>query len=103
MIGKMTAIVGAALCARVLVSFDPGAAPEISGGALMQSSQPVSMGDLVSVNRANKGDRLRFEQRTGTTPQTEIFVPHRIPLGCDATFSPIASPKAAYFFGRCLT
>ena len=103
MIGKVMAILGAALCARVLVSPVADAAPEISGGKPMQSSQSATMGNIVSVNRANKGDRLRFEQRTGTTPQIGIFVPHNIPLGCDSSFSPILSPKAAYFFGRCLT
>lgn len=103
MIGKVTTIIGAALCARLLVSPVTGPAPEISGRTLMQSSQPATMDNGISVNRANKGDQLRFERRTGATTQIGIFVPHRIPLGCDSAFSPIASPKAAYFFGRCLT
>lgn len=103
MIGKATAIIAAALCASALASPVPGAAPEISGGAEMQSNPPVTVAHIVSVNRANKGDRLRFERRTNETVQTEILVAHRIPLGCHSAFSPIENPKAANIFGRCLT
>ena len=103
MIGKATAIIAAALCANALASPVPGSAPKISGGAAMQSNQPVTVGHTVLVNRANKGDRLPFERRTNETLRTEILVPHRIPLGCDSAFSPIENPKAAHIYGRCLT
>ncbi len=101
MIGKVTAMIAAAaLCAPALVSHVPGAAPEV---AAMQSSQPATMANAISVNRANKGDRLRIERRTSDTPQIDVVVPHRIPLGCDSAFSSIENPKAAHIYGRCLT
>jgi hypothetical protein len=54
-----------------------------------------------TVNHQFKGDRLpvagtRAVERTPAHP-TEI------PVGCDASFSPISSPKLGLVYGRCMT
>jgi hypothetical protein len=66
----------------------------------------------LAVNRALKGDRLLsispavFPRELGSP-----LVPHlpaqstprkKIPVGCDASFSPISSPLLANVFGRCV-
>jgi len=62
----------------------------------------------VSVDRANKGDRLPYASRSktrvdspflATTPQVS---PKRPPLGCDAAFSSVAGPAEARIYRRCL-
>ena len=62
----------------------------------------------VSVDRANKGDRLPYASRSktqvnnpllATTPQV---LPKRPPLGCDAAFSSVAGPAQARIYRRCL-
>ena len=59
-----------------------------------------------AVNRALKGDRLPVAR-----PAAGFEEPHaparagaglRIPLGCERAFSPIASPRLADFFRRCM-
>lgn len=63
---------------------------------------------LVSVDRANKGDRLpdALSPKTHanrslvtTTPQTP---PQQSPLGCDAAFSSLADPTRAHIYKRCM-
>ncbi len=62
----------------------------------------------VSVDRANKGDRLPYASRSktrlnspflATTPQVS---PKRPPLGCDAAFSSVAGPARPRIYRRCL-
>ena len=62
----------------------------------------------VSVDRANKGDRLPYASRSkthvnspflATTPQV---LPKRPPLGCDPAFSSVADPAQARIYRRCL-
>jgi hypothetical protein len=60
----------------------------------------------VSVNRANKGDRLpsvavakSFLKGTPSTAASSR--PRQLPLGCDAAFSPIADPTRAGIYKRC--
>ena len=62
----------------------------------------------LSVDRANKGDRLPYASRSktrvdspflATTPQVS---PKRPPLGCDAAFSSVAGPAEARIYRRCL-
>ena len=74
-------------------------APSGTGG-----EQPAS----VSVDWANKGDRLPYASRSktrvnspflATTPQV---LPKRPPLGCDPAFSSVADPAQARVYRRCL-
>jgi hypothetical protein len=63
---------------------------------------------LISVNRTNKGDRLRsaagpIRHPESSSAATKLSVPpHGPPLGCDPLFSPIADPaKARLYYRRC--
>lgn len=63
----------------------------------------------VSVNRALKGDRLPLGRPAILPPEPQLpgrFEPsqahEKIPLGCDAAFSPISSPHVANIFRRCM-
>ena len=91
------AAVAFALVAASLVSF-----PSLSTTGAGLSSTPAA-----SVNRALKGDRLPTV--TPTAWQHEFWPPvtplqsrARVPVGCDASFSPISSPRLANVFQRCL-
>ena len=98
-VSGVTLILAAATAA---VAMNGPAAGGVSG---MSISAPT--GDrLVSVNRANKGDRLSqapAEQPAHSLPSTEAVVPpKRVPLGCDPAFSPVADPAHANIYKRCL-
>ena len=63
----------------------------------------------ISVNRAGKGDwqppvKSAVWQRQFGMPVSPTPSPPRarIPIGCDAAFSPISSPHLANVFRRCL-
>jgi hypothetical protein len=79
-------------------------------------ARPVPPTPAVSVNRALKGDRLplpseinaafsRNDVRShdGTAPSMSSRDPEDVPVGCDPAFSPVASPRLAYYYGRCAT
>ncbi len=53
-----------------------------------------------SVNHEFKGDRLPIMNSTAARRQQH---PGEIPVGCEASFSPISAPQLAYVFGRCTT
>lgn len=57
-----------------------------------------------SVNREFKGDRLPIPD-ANLIPKNARRVQHpgEIPVGCDASFSPITAPRLAYIYGRCTT
>jgi len=61
-----------------------------------------------SVNRQFKGDRLPLSSaptvaRRGFSTQEQSSKPHKIPVGCEGSFSPISSPRLAHIVGRCMT
>ena len=56
---------------------------------------------LFSVNREFKGDRPAISRSGSRLRQSEK--PDRIPVGCEASFSPISAPQLAHVYGRCLT
>lgn len=75
------------------------------------SAAPIQTGlsattPLFSVNQYRKGDRLPLyrpeaaplEQRAPDGLQTQ----KKVPLGCDPSFSPVASPATAKVYGRCM-
>lgn len=76
------------------LSADPTAGAGLTRGSAGKAAP-------VTVNRQFKGDRLpitgaRAAERTEDRPKD-------IPLGCDASFSPITSPRLALIYGRCMT
>lgn len=78
---------------------------EPSAGAGYVPSKPS-----FTVNRALKGDRLPMHDalnpsawRTDFGSLAGATGPHKIPVGCDPAFSPVASPRLAYVYGRCLS
>ena len=75
------------------------------------SAAPIQSGisattPLFTVNRFRKGDRLPLyrpdaaplDQRLPDGLQTQ----KKVPLGCDPSFSPVASPAKAKVYGRCM-
>ena len=96
----VTLIIGAAAVAAVVVN-----APAAGGVSVTSISAPTS-DRLVSVNRANKGDRLSqvpTERPSHSSPSTEaVAPPKRVPLGCDPAFSPFADPALAHIYKRCM-
>ena len=91
-----------AVCFLGLVPF-LGAAPSADAGFV---PSPPSF----TVNRALKGDRLPMHEalnpsafKTEFGALARMSVPHEIPVGCDPAFSPVASPRLALIYGRCLS
>jgi hypothetical protein len=76
------------------LSADPTAGAGLTKG-------PASRSPAFSVNRQFKGDRLPLIA-TQATERTSDH-PKEIPVGCDASFSPISAPRLALVFGRCTT
>ena len=73
-------------------------------GAGIAAKAPPSF----SVNRQFKGDRLPLSSaptvaRRGFSTQEQSSKPHKIPVGCEGSFSPISSPRLAHIVGRCMT
>ena len=78
------------------------AASSVSGMSISTTSVEAT----VSVNRANKGDRLiqtSTDRPSHNSTSIEVVVPHkRVPLGCDPAFSPFADPALAHIYKRCM-
>jgi len=55
-----------------------------------------------SVNRDFKGDRLPVSDFKWIASRAQRY-PREIPVGCDASFSPISAPRLAYVYGRCVS
>jgi hypothetical protein len=77
----------------------------VVGVAPFLSADPTAGAGLVqraptfSVNHEFKGDRLPLAP-VGSASRPR---PAEIPVGCEASFSPISAPKLAYIYGRCMT
>jgi hypothetical protein len=60
-----------------------------------------------TVNHEFKGDRLPLAAvdafSRAAASRLRARMPEEIPLGCDPAFSPVSSPRMAYFYGRCMT
>jgi hypothetical protein len=66
--------------------------------------------DPYTVNHEFKCDRLPLPSDTNSAvSRTEFDLPQiarkpeEIPVGCDPAFSPVSTPRLAYFYGRCMT
>jgi hypothetical protein len=88
-------ILALALC---LIGARPFWSPASAPGATNGAPQ-------FTVNQLRKGDRLPIK---GPAVWHDLPVPqslrneHRVPLGCDRAFSPVAAPAAKSIYGRCL-
>jgi hypothetical protein len=61
--------------------------------------------DIVSVDRAHKGDRLPLatKPKTQTDQSPVVTTLTRPPIGCEPAFSRAADPKRSHIFGRCIS
>jgi len=60
---------------------------------------PTGRTPHVLVNHQLKGDRLPVDLRDTNRKQKYH---QEIPVGCEPAFSPIAAPRLANFYGRCI-
>jgi hypothetical protein len=87
-------IVAAGLVFMTASAFATMTAPNTGGGQQAAS---------VSVDRANKGDRLPYALSSKTHVNNSLLTttPKGLPLGCDPAFSSLADPKRAHIYKRC--
>jgi hypothetical protein len=84
-----------------LAMFFVGLTPFLSADP---SAAPLHRTPVFSVNRAFKGDRLPIAPISAASNRTnQGRHPGKIPVGCDASFSPVSAPRLAYIYGRCIT
>ena len=70
-------------------------------GAGVALSTPA---DMVSVDRAHKGDRLPLAPRhTLALSSPVVTTLSRPPIGCESAFSRAADPKRSHIVGRCIS
>ena len=73
----------------------------VTGAGAALSAQPS---DAISVNHANKGDRLPLAfKRTPSASSPTVSTYSRQPIGCKSAFSRAAEPARAHIFGRCIS
>jgi hypothetical protein len=100
---RITGALGVTSLALFFIGLIPflGAVPSAGAG-------PETPG--FTVNREFKGDRLplvsdinaaisRGELRSARHSQAR----EEMPIGCEPAFSPVSSPRLAYYYGRCAT
>jgi hypothetical protein len=99
---RIAGALGTTSLALFIVGLIPFLAADPSAGAGLAVRAPA-----FTVDRTYKGDRLPLPSeinsavsRNETRPQ-QSQAPKEIPVGCDASFSPVSSPSLAYIFGRC--
>jgi hypothetical protein len=95
---RIAGALGATSLALFFVSLIPflGAGP--TAGAGISAGPPA-----FTVDREFKGDRLPLPSQINSAVSRNMPTPQVIPVGCDASFSPISAPRLAYVFGRCVT
>src|ERR1700733_2071238 len=105
------------LAVTVLALFFVSALPLLSSA---RTTSAVSITPGVTVDHEFKGDRLPFHTALGPSilqndfdaltqnqkpqnqqrVQSRAEVPQEIPFACEASFSPVATPRLAYIYGR---
>jgi hypothetical protein len=104
---RITGMLAVTLLALFFVSLLP----------LLSAARTVTSGSPdVTVNREFKGDRLPFHTAAGPSlwqsdfeslmlprMQSQTDTPHEIPFACDPSFSPVATPRLAFVYGRCMS
>jgi hypothetical protein len=75
-------------------------------GVLTSPVTPDNIASVtISINRANKGDRLTLPPIAQPTQRNSIFetpIPRHTLLDCEPAFSPIADPGRAHILNYCL-
>lgn len=89
---RIAGAVGLLSLALFFVGLIPFLSVDPTAGAGLPGRTPA-----FTVNHEFKGDRLpvNLESR-------EVKHPQEIPVGCEASFSPISAPRLAYIYGRCI-
>ncbi len=108
---RATSTIGLAWLAMLVVGLVPLLTAGPSSGAGLTNKTPE-----VVVNRSLKGDRLPVATHASlkspvisaavqpNKPQSPSIVQRsQIPVGCEAAFSPVSSPRLAYIYRRCMT
>jgi hypothetical protein len=81
-------------------------------GSVTQARVDSHLMPGVDIDRSLKGDRLdslpvrgAAERGAAESPAARPLPesPASVPVGCDAAFSPVSSPRLSRIFGRCLT
>ena len=103
---RFTRIAGAAGTASLAVCF-VGLIPFLNAGPPADAGSTARTPGF-TVNRQFKGDRLPQpanvnDAQGGIGRKARAQTPAQVPVGCDASFSPIAAPQLAAVYGRCLT
>jgi hypothetical protein len=89
---------GATALALFFVGLIPFLSADPTSGAGLARKAPA-----FSVNREFKGDRLPVAPVSARNVKPSEGYPKEVPVGCDASFSPISAPRLAYIYGRCAT
>ena len=93
---KSIAAIGVVSCLAV-----GGFTAAVTGAGSALSAQPSH---AISVNHANKGDRLPLAlTHTPSIPSPSVSTSSRPPIGCEPAFSRAADPARAHIFGRCIS
>jgi hypothetical protein len=101
---RIAGALGTTSLALFFVGLIPFLAAGPSAGAGLAVRTPA-----FTVDRTFKGDRLPLPSEINAAVSRNEVGPQRsparkeIPVGCDASFSPVSSPSLAYVFGRCTT
>jgi len=93
-----------------LALFIVGAVPFLSADPTAGAGLTGKNKNPYSVNHEFKGDRLPLGSnlnpavaRSERATRLHARMPDEVPVGCDLAFSPVSSPRLAYFYGRCMT
>ncbi len=93
---KNVAVIGVVVGCLAVAGF----AAAVSGAGAALSTQA----DIVSVDRAHKGNRLPLAPKHSATVSSPVVTTlSRPPVGCEPAFSRAADPKRAHIFGRCIS
>jgi len=99
---RMTGAIGLLALGGVIVGLSSFLSVDPTAWAGLSGRVPA-----VSVDREFKGDRLPISSRFNDALLNKQLrlrsSPPEIPVGCDASFSPISAPRLAYIYGRCST
>jgi hypothetical protein len=105
MYGFGTNFIAGLLLGAALTIIAPLAATDLTAGVVMQRPAVVQSSYAVqTVNRAAKSNRLHNPMRATRDIENEKQnnKPAKIPIGCDAAFSPLSKGARMNFSSRCL-
>jgi len=75
-----------------------------SFAAVTGAGATFAQGDMISVDRTHKGDRLSLLPKpTSKVSSSAVTTLVKPPVGCESAFSRAADPARAHIFGRCIS